>query len=311
MPGVAVAGGERPPETVDTQGRIKRDIRSECFGVPRILSRSGPTPTRLVNGLCLASASHCARPRIGSLDRVTCTSTRGGSYHPPGIVPSQPPGFGISVPVQGPLRPSDPRLGGNRSRSGPCAAGPPSGDPSWDASVGWPRPISPSGEGRPNLPIGGWCLPTFIRTQAWRPRSFLRLRPVTGPGSSGPDTWSRFGGSYRHLPSVRPRQRVWLRPLPAPSTGRQVAVLRSGLGRSHDHDPNVRSPWNDPVSAGDLLGPQRPSPGCTMPPYGAPLCDLGRIGLPYTGMEKSTVSEGPRPSRLGGFTPTRPRIAPG
>jgi hypothetical protein len=110
LPGVAVAGGERLPVTVDTQGRIKRDNRSERFGVPCISSRSGPTPTRLVNGVCLASASHCPRPRIGSWDRVTCTSTLGGSYHPPGIVPSQPPGFGTFAPcwvlctVRSPLR---------------------------------------------------------------------------------------------------------------------------------------------------------------------------------------------------------------
>jgi hypothetical protein len=197
----------------------------------------------------LVSASHCTRPRIGSLDRVTCTSTRGGSYHPPGIVPSQPPGSGPPLPCRVLRDRPVPASAGIGHRVGPRAAGPPSGVPSWDASVGRPRPISPSGEGRPNLPIGGWCLPAFIRTQAWRTRSYLRPRPVTGPGSSGPDTRSRFGGSCRHLPFVRPRQRVWPRPLPEPSTGRQVAVQRTGLGRSSELDP---------TSAG--LGTTRPRP---------------------------------------------------
>ena len=72
-------GGRIAPYTADMQSRIKCDVRKECFGVPRGSSRSGPTLTRLVNGVRLASASRSLRPRIGLLDRVTCTSTRGGS----------------------------------------------------------------------------------------------------------------------------------------------------------------------------------------------------------------------------------------
>jgi hypothetical protein len=195
LPGVAVAGGEWPPRTVDTQGRINRGIRSERLGVPCILSRSGPTPTRLVNGVCLASASHCPRPRIGSWGRVTRTSTRGGSYHPPGIVPSQPPGSGPSAPRRV-----------LRDRPWPASAGPgpalvPAapvrlrafrrGTRRW---VGHDR-SPPRGRDVPSFPLGaGVCRPSSAPRHgdpappSGLGRTLVRdLRSVaTGPASAGP-----------------------------------------------------------------------------------------------------------------------------
>ncbi len=308
----AVAGGEWPPNTVDTQGRIKRDVRSKRFGVSLAISRSGPTPTRLVNGVCLVSASHRPRPRIGSLDRMTCASTRGGSSALRGLCPHSPPGPGPSAPVQGPLRPPDPRFGLDRTppRSlqrrfalGRTVVGRVGEVPSTDLPLGGGTLTTPRWE----LVLAGLHPHPGMATPVRRPVSTGHwtwdLRDlIAGPASAGP--------SIIYRPFVHVTGSDLGRSHPT-CTGRQVAVLRSGLGRSLDLDDNVRSPRRDPASAGDLPGLQRPSPGGTTPLCGAPQCGLGRTGLPYTGVEKSTASEGPRPSRLGGFTPTRPRIAPG
>jgi hypothetical protein len=170
------------------------------------------------------------------------------------------------------------------------------------------------------LPLRGKRVVTVpLGAGAFRPHTHpgmatLARRPVSAGHRTGAFGLRHQVPLRRFLPShpiVRSRPRDRSRSFPPPRSGRQVAVLRSGFGRSHDLDPSVRSPWSDPASAGDVLGLQRPSPGCTMPPCGAPRCDLGCTGLSHTGMEKSAVCEGPRPSLLGGFTPTRPRIAPG
>jgi hypothetical protein len=111
-------------------------------------------------------------------------------------------------------------------------------------------PVPPSGLGR-----------TLVRA----------LRSVTpGPASAVPTVTFRSivdvdgSGFGRHLNRLR-----------------DAKLQSNGLASAgpSNFDPNVRRPWNDPVSAGDLLGPHRPSPGRTMPPHDAPLCDLGRIGL--------------------------------
>jgi hypothetical protein len=228
----------------------------------------------------LASVSHCPRPRIGSWGRVTCTSTRGGSYHPPGIVPSQPPGS-VTFAPRGVLRdrpiPASAGLGhasaptppvrlrafrrGTR-RWGNLDRPPPRGSDvvTVPLGAGACRPSSAPRHGDPVPPSGlGRTLVRDLRTVTLGPASAeppVTFRPFVDVDGSG------FG---RHL------DRRW-----------DAKLQSNGLASAGpaSFDPNVRRPWNDPVSAGDLLGPRRPSPGRTMPPHGAPLCDLGRIGLP-------------------------------
>lgn len=282
MPGVAVAGGEWPPKTVDTQGRIKRDIRPECFGVPLAISRSGPTPTRLVIGVCLVSASHCPRPRIGSLDRMTSTSTRGGSSALRGLCPHSPPGPGPSVPVQGPSRPPDPRFGEERTPPWPLrrrsafgrnVVGRVNGVLSTDLPLGGAT-LNPS---RWELVVAGLHTHPGMATLVRRPASAGHRTGAFGHG-----TWNRLGGPSRRTRSFDHVTGSGFGRSPPTCSGRQVPATGSGLGRSLGSDRRVRPPRRDPASAGDVLGAQRPSPGCTMPPYGAPQCGLGRTGLPYT-----------------------------
>jgi hypothetical protein len=228
----------------------------------------------------LVSASHCPRPRIGSWDRVTCTSTRGGSYRPPGIVPSQPPGSGPSAP-----------RGVLRDRPMPASAGP-------------GHALAPTTPVRPRAFRRG--------TRRWGDldRTYPRGRDVVaiplGAGACRPSSAPRHGDPVPPSGLGRTLVRVLRTVAPGPASAEPTVTLRSfvdvdgaGFGRHLDRrrdaklqsnglasagpasfDPNVRRPWNDPVSAGDLLDPRRPSPGRTMPPHGAPLCDLGRIGLP-------------------------------
>jgi hypothetical protein len=227
----------------------------------------------------LVSASHCPRPRIGSWDRVTFTSTRGGSYRPPGIVPSQPPGSGPSAP-RGVLR--DRPISASAGPGHALASTPPvrlrafrRGTRRWGDLD---RPPS-RGSDLVAVPLGaGACRPSSAPRHgdpvppSGLGRTLVRaLRAVTpGPASAVPTVTLRSivdvdgSGFGRHL------DRRWDAKLQ--SNGLASAGLAS-------FDPCVRRPWNDPASAGDLLGPHRPSPGCTMPPHDAPLCDLGRIGL--------------------------------
>jgi len=200
-------GGRTAPYNCRRKGRKKRVDRRERLGVPNDCSRSGPTPARTASGSCPASVGHTPRLRIGSLDRLTRTSTQGGVRAPGGLCPHSSPGSVASVPVQGPTWPPDPRLGGvgmphrtsqRRTTLGRSAVG---------CVSGALAPPPPRGR-RTVDPIGGWCALTPIRTQAWRPWSAARSRPHTGPGPSDRDTWSRLGGSSRRTPNVRPRHRV-------------------------------------------------------------------------------------------------------
>jgi len=202
----------------------------------------------------LASASHRPRPRIGSWVRVTCTSTRGGSYHPPGIVPSQPPGSGSPAPcevlrdrpiplrrVPGPHRPSQRRSALGRSVVERV-----------DGAISTDLPL---GGGTSRQSHWGLVLADLHPHPGMATRSAVRSRPDTGPGSSDRDTWSRFGGTSRHPPFVRHRGRVRLRPAPGPMTGRQVAVQRTGLGR-----PTGLRPIRPPALERPGLGRRPPWP---------------------------------------------------
>jgi hypothetical protein len=228
----------------------------------------------------LASASRCPRSRIGSWARVTCTSTRGGSYHPPGIVPSQPPGSGPFAP----------------------------------RGVLCDRPIPASaGLGHALAPTPPVRLRAFRRgTRRWGnldrppPRGSDVLFVPLGAGACRPSSAPRHGDPVPPSGLGRAQVRDLRTVASGPASAEPTVTLRSfvdvdgfGFGRHLDRrrdaklqsnglasagpsnfDPYVRRPWNDPASVGDLLGPLRPSPGRTMPPHGAPLCGLGRIGLP-------------------------------
>jgi hypothetical protein len=168
----------------------------------------------------LVSASHCSRPRIGLLDRVTCASTRGGSYRPPGIVPSQPPGPGISVPVQGPSRPFDPRFGEDRTPPWSLRRRSAFGRTVVGRVDGAPRPPSPSGEtGRPASLGAGAC------------------RPSSAPRHGDPGSPSGLGRTQdRDLRVVTPgpasaEPTVGLRPIHRTRPKRPSALERSGFGR--------------------------------------------------------------------------------
>lgn len=181
-------------------------------------------------------------------------------------------------------------------------------------------PLPPRGKRVVTVPLGAGAL----RPHPHPGMATLARRPVSTGHRTGAFGLRHLVPPRRFLPShptVRSRPRDRFRSFPPPRSGRRVAVPRPGFDRSHDLNKSVRPPWSDPASAGDVLGPQRPSPGYTMPPCGAPRCDLGRAGLLHNryGLEGSAACEGSRPSRLGGLypdaTPDRtgvkaPRVCP-
>jgi hypothetical protein len=188
-------------------------------------------------------------PRIDLLDRMTRTSTRGRPL-PWGLCPHSPSGLGPSLPVQGPRRPPDPRLGGEWK-------------PSWAArrrlALGQAVVGRVSDASSTDLPFGGvtlnplsWALvrsdPT--RAQAWRPEHATRSRSEgrLGSSSQGPPvdlgrptdqswnvrSWPRdrlrsvlqpTNGTPKPSPTGRPRSSPTRRPL------RPIAPSRTDLGR--------------------------------------------------------------------------------
>ncbi len=110
----------------------------------------------------------------------------------------------------------------------------------------------------PDLPLGGVTTDPPLRelgcadptrAQAWRPEPRTRLRPFPRLGTSDLDTWTRFGGTYRHDPNIRSQHRDRPRSNPLLWTGRPVAAQRTGLGRPIDINPDVWSPQTPSVSA--------------------------------------------------------------
>ncbi len=198
----------------------------------------------------MVSASHRPRPRIGSLDRMTGTSTRGSSSRSFGDCALTVP-LGLEPPF--PCRtlgdPPIPASAGFGYRPGPCAAGPPTGGSSWDASPRRRRPASPSGDKGRNCLVGGWCLPTPSASRhgdPGPPSGFGRtvdrdLRSATpGPASAVPPVApdrsfaapgpisvvpSTAFGTPSCCPTVRPR------PVPRPQRKRPSALVRPGFGR--------------------------------------------------------------------------------
>jgi len=227
----------------------------------------------------LVSASHRLRPRIGSLGRMTGTSTRGSSSRSFGdCALTAPLGLEPPFPCKAPGAVRSPPRRGLDIASVPA---PP------DRRRADRRGTRLRGDVDPLPPRGIKVVPVSLGAGAFRPHphpgmATLARRPVSAGHWTGIFGLRHLVPLRRFLPShptVRSRPRDRFRSFPPPRSGRQVAVLRSGPGRSHDGNKNVRPPWSDPVSAGDVLGPQRPSPGYTMPPCGAPRCDLGRAGL--------------------------------
>jgi hypothetical protein len=221
-----------------------------------------------------------------------------------------PRGHGPPTPVQGPRRSPDPRFGGGGRCQGPRNAGSPSGRPSWDASAPRVRLTSPSGERRWTRDAGSWCV-----TDPHAPRHG-DLSPLPGfgrkAGSDHPAPVQRptsvdhrtFAGAFGRGPgSGLGRSR-------RPRTGRPGHRRREDLGPPRHDGPCVRSPCALSTSVDLATGDHGPPPGCTVPSRDAPLWPRPHW-MPRNGNGKVGRRGGPRPPRVGGYPPTRPRILSG
>jgi hypothetical protein len=142
------------------------------------------------------------------------------------------------------------------------------------------RPSSAPRHGDPGSPSGlGRTQDRDLRVLAPGPASAVPpVRPVRSFAAQGsisvvPRT---LDGTPSCCPTVRPR------PFQRPQPKRPIALGRPGLGQ--------RPPWPSTAVA-----------WAHHAPCGAPLCDLGRIGLPHGRMEKSAAREGAggeQPSKL-------------
>jgi hypothetical protein len=187
----------------------------------------------------LVSALHCPRPRIGSLDRLTRTSTRGSSSRSFGdCALTAPLDLALPFPCRVLRGHPIPASVGTGHRSGPRAADPPTGGSSWDASARQPRPPSPSGDmGRTRL-VGGWCFPTPYASRhgdPGPPSGFGRTMD-RGLRSATPGPLRRFLPSH---PIVRSWSRDRSRSFPPPRPGRQVDV--TGLASAGPLAPTYAS----------------------------------------------------------------------
>ena len=129
----------------------------------------------------------------------------------------------------------------------------------------------------PDLPFGGVTTDPPLRelgcagptrAQAWRPEPRTRLRPFPRLGTSDRDTWTRFGGTYRHDPNIRSQHRDRPRSDPPLWTGRPVAAngpASVGPLTSTQTSGRPRPPRLRPFGS---KGDRWPSPGRPVRPHG-------------------------------------------
>lgn len=232
---------------------------------------------------------------------MTRTSTPGGRRAPRGLCPHSPQGPFPPLPCRALRGRPTPASAGDGDRPGPRDAGPPSGGPPWEASVG-SSPHLPPGGGGTWAPLGaGAPRPPYAprhgdpgppcglgRTQGQDLRA-----AAPGPASAGPTVAHR---TFDHGTGLRPRP---------------VPTVRDRDTGSLPHGPTsvgpgtmtpVRPHWADPASAGDAPAAQRPSPGCTMPPVRRPPARPRSHWTVAPGMEKSVVGRSAA-SSIGGLYP--------